>query len=379
MDKQPVCVLLVEDNRGDARLVQRMLQEHAAMIQIAETLADGIDHLSRGKTDIVLLDLSLPDSHGLDTFLTANQHAPDVPFILLTGTNDEDMATQAVRHNAEEYLVKGEFDSKLLWRVVVYAIERKRAKMELLTALDRAKEADLLKSRFLVKMNHDFRTPLNAIIGMSSLLIMTPDMPENKRLRFSSRIKQNGELILSMVDSILDMSKIESGRIDLNQTEFDLPNMFEQLSEEYLLQAESKGLSFRINIQEEIPNTLLGDPLLIERTLNNLVENAIKYTNEGYVHLSVQIEHSDAENCNFRIIVQDSGIGIAKENQERIFQSFYQVSTDTGIGYRGTGLGLAIARELARMMNGDIWVESKQGEGSTFYFTCELKQSKKNI
>lgn len=375
MNEKPVRVLLVEDNSGDARLVNMMLAEHRAEVLPVKTLAEGIAFLSKKDIDIVLLDLSLPDSTGLDTFLIANRHAPDVPFILLTGIDDEELATKAIRHSAEEYLVKGKFDSNLLWRAVVYAIERKRAKEELRTALDRAKEADLLRSRFLVKMNHDFRTPLNAIIGMSSLLMMTPDMPTNKRLRFSSRIKKNGELILSMVDSILDMSKIESGRIDLNQTRFNLPRTIEHLADEYLLQAESKGLTFNITIPEGIPNALLGDPLLIERTLNNLVENAIKYTNEGSVNLSLNIEKFDTEIIKIQFVVTDTGIGIAEENQERIFQSFYQVSTETGGGYKGSGLGLAIAHELARMMNGDITVHSKPGKGSTFCFSCELKKA----
>lgn len=372
MTEREIKILLVEDNPDDVRIVQILLSTFPADIEVASSLFECNERLSIGGVDVVLLDLSLPDSKGLETFKMAYNLAPELPFILLTGNDDASLAIEAVRYGAEDYLVKGEFGNKLLWRVIRYAIERKSGRKQVLEALKRAQESDLLKSRFLTKMNHDFRTPINAILGMASLMLFTPDMGDEKKSKFLNRIKINGEQLLSMVDSILEMMKIDSGRISPKKLDFKFHRIISHLCDGYKIQAENEGLEFICSVDDSIPEVIQGDPLFLERILNNLVSNALKYTDEGSVALETSLKERSEDNVTLHFKVIDTGIGIAEEDIETIFESFFQVDSSMTTDYTGTGLGLPIAKELAEMMGGEIWVESEPQKGTIFHFVCSF-------
>ena len=374
MTEKTIRVLLVEDNPEDVILVKVLLNKYDANIEVAANFFECNERLTKGDVDVVLLDLSLPDSKGLETFKMAYSLAPKLPFVLLTGNDDQALAIEAVRAGAEDYLVKGEFEKKLLWRVIRYAIERKLVSHQVREALKRAQESDLLKSRFVSKMSHDFRTPINAILGMASLLSLKPDMDASKRKKFIERIKVNGNQLLNMVDSILEMMKIDSGKIKAKRLKFNIHGAIHRMCETYKIEAEKKSLEFIYFIEETIPEFLLGDPLFFERVINNLVINAIQYTKVGSVALEIFEKEKSKEKISILFKISDTGVGIEESDIDKIFDSFFQAEYSLTEEYSGAGLGLSIARELAEMMGGEIWVESKKGRGSVFNFICDFAQ-----
>ncbi|MDP8255351.1 MAG: PAS domain S-box protein [Candidatus Alcyoniella australis] len=248
----------------------------------------------------------------------------------------------------------------------------KRAGQELQNSLRKAQEAELLKGRFLGNMSHEFRTPLNAIIGFSSLLAMMPAMPAEDRQKYLDQIKINGETLLDMTERVLDMASFEAGRIEPKPIDFELINVLHRLFKGFEMRARIKGLDFSSSIGADVPHLVHGDPLFVERVLNNLVDNAIKFTSRGSVDVEVRLGGVDDGKQELHFSVRDTGIGIAQDQHEYIFQSFYQVDDSMTREYEGTGIGLTIARELVQLMGGAIWLESNPGQGSVFHFTCRM-------
>ncbi len=248
----------------------------------------------------------------------------------------------------------------------------KRAERDLRQALARAQEADLLKSRFLANMSHEIRTPLNHIIGMASVILLQPHLSAEERTNYLQIIKRSGESLLHMINSVLDLAKIEAGKLELDTRPFELHECINQLAHRYQGQCDAKSLRFQLFIGPQVPNQVIGDPFALEQVLNNLLSNALKFTPDGAIGLAVELEKEMPGHWWLHFRVTDSGIGIAPEQQDKIWQSFYQVDSASTRQFRGSGLGLTIARELVRLMNGEIWVKSEAHQGSEFHFVCEL-------
>lgn len=241
---------------------------------------------------------------------------------------------------------------------------------ELAVARDKALDASRMKSDFLASMSHEIRTPLNAIIGMSELLSETPLNSEQKK--YIHIFRKAGDTLLSLVNDILDLSKIEARQLILEEISFDLRETVEESVDIYAVKAAEKNIELAARVMPGIPTRRIGDPTRLRQIILNLISNALKFTEQGEITVTVSPDESCDDPDYLRIDVADTGIGIPKNKLEQIFASFTQVDSSTSRKYGGTGLGLTISRSLTQMMGGRIWVESEEGKGSTFCFIVRL-------
>ena len=250
--------------------------------------------------------------------------------------------------------------------------ERKRTEEKLRDALKAAESATLTKSQFLANMSHEIRTPISGIIGTNELLYHT-QMDEKQR-KYVNVVRQSAKLLLTIINDILDLSKIEAGKFELESIGFDLRTVLENVQEIFYAKAEGKGLKLHLHYANDIPAVLSGDPIRIQQIVNNLINNAIKFTEEGEVSVRTKLLHDDEKQALIYISVQDTGIGIPADRSQSLFQFFTQVDSSTSRKYGGTGLGLAISKNLVELMHGKIGVESHPGKGSTFWLTIPFSK-----
>jgi signal transduction histidine kinase len=243
---------------------------------------------------------------------------------------------------------------------------------ELVEARDAAEAANVLKSHFLANMSHEIRTPLNGVLAMAQIMDMGK-LEDTQRERLAV-IQQSGEALLAVLNDILDLSKIEAGRMELEQVEFDTAELARGLEAVHAPIAAKKGLGFEVQVSDRAQGVRQGDPVRVQQILNNMLANAVKFTPAGKITLKVDGVDEDGA-AGLEISVSDTGIGVPADKLPLLFQKFSQVDSSTTRQFGGTGLGLAICRELAQLMGGAVWAESTEGEGSTFYLRLPVART----
>jgi signal transduction histidine kinase len=374
MTNEVITVLMIEDNAGDVRLLKSLISDAmqispSTLIELttAGRLGEGLALARQKSFDVILLDLSLPDSQGLDTFSRTQKIASEIPVIVLSGLDDESLALQAVRQGAQDYLAKGEVTGYLLIRAMRYAIERKRTEETLKAANKKLKELDRLKSEFLSTVSHELRTPIAIMREGVSLVLdgIAGEITDTQRDLLSDTL-ENIDRLTRLVTDLLDISKIEAGKIKLRRSKMDMNEVVRKIYEHYQPQAREKRILFETDIPDS-PVYLYGDTDKLMQIFHNLESNALRFTESmGKIIIGAK-DNGDEILC----WVSDTGVGISKANQKKLFSKFEQFGRVDGPGYRGTGLGLAIAKGLVEKHDGKIWVESELGKGTTFWFSLK--------
>ena len=372
-------VLLIEDNPADVDLIKEALDGAElgftlggpqVTLEDVPRLADGLTRLNAADIDVVLLDLSLPDSQGIETFARLERRAPGIPTIVLSGLADEALAVRAVREGAQDYLVKGQVDGVTLTRSIRYAVERKHAEEERARlARERSEVEVALRARndVLATISHDLRTPLTSIRGFAQLLRRRiarggAISPEDLADRLG-RIEEQTQQMTRMIDDLLDVAHLDAGRaLELRRERCDLVALAEKAASDTQRTADRHQLRFQAT-EPEIVGLL--DCARLERVLQNLLTNAVKYSPDGgLISLAVSRER-DATGEWALIAVRDQGVGIPAADIPRLFERFFR-ATNVGHRIRGTGIGLAGAHQIVEQHGGRIEVASEEGVGSTF-------------
>jgi signal transduction histidine kinase len=372
--KKILNILLLEDNLGDAGLLEEMLERSNNLyeLKVVETLEDGLHVLNNNQFDVILLDLGLPDSDGINTFIDVNKVSPNIPIIVLTGLNDEEVGTLAVKMGAQDYLIKRDIEKKLLTRSIRYAIERKKTEIELQKSQETLEEKVKERTKALEQSNkelqefayiasHDLKEPLRMITSFLQLLERRyKDQLDQDANEFIGFAVEGAKRLDEMINDILEYSKIT--RKERKYSHVDINKVLEQtkMNLKYAIDAENAEINYTT-----LP-TIYGDEILIELLFRNIISNSIKYHSIEPPKIGI----SATKQANQYIFaIKDNGIGISSEHLDRIFTIFKRLHTKEE--YEGTGIGLAIAQKVVTQHGGEIWAESELGKGTTFYFTIK--------
>lgn len=346
-------ILVVEDNHDDVELLKEILfikEKYEWRLQHVVRLSEALTRLNEEVFDAVILDLTLPDSRGLDTIKKVREHKSKVPIVVTTGVRDEETGIEAVRNGAQDYLIKGQISADLFIRSVQYAIER--ANLE------------HVREELIGYVNHELNNPLTVIMeGISQVADGILGEVNEKQKQFLGKALLHIKRLVRITDDLLDSTMLEFGKVALKKDTFDIVDLGKNALESFRSLAAKKNLDICFN-SEQKKLDVYADKDRIQQVFFNLLNNALKYTEKGLIELTIKDKGPVVE-C----AVSDSGNGIKEEDRVRIFRKFERLDPSKLNNAKGAGLGLFICHELVKLHSGNIWVKSKMGEGSQFIFT----------
>jgi len=378
--------ILVVDDEKPIRdfLYEALTQLGGFSIELAGNGEEALKKIEKENFDLVLTDMKMPKMDGLQLIAEIAKFKPETLMVLLTGHGSIDSALEAMKRGASDYLTKPINLDELMLRLRKVLEERQRFislkdyAAELEKANQELKKIDEMKSEFVSVASHELRTPLAAIKNAVQLMLQgkTGEINENQA-KFLSMADRNINRLTSILNSLLDLSRIESGKIALKFEELELRSSIEFILSSLKPQADGKSIQLKMKIAEKLPS-VYGDREKVEQILTNLLGNALKFTPEGgEIFVSANPFENGGNMDMVAISVKDSGIGVPKDQLDRIFEKFHQVEDSLRRSIAGTGLGLAITKGLVEVQYGKIWVESEFGKGSTFTFTLPMSKGEK--
>jgi signal transduction histidine kinase len=383
MMQEAAGILVVEDDVGSRLTLSGILEDAGYDVTGVDKGAEALEVIKDGNFNVIIADIKLPDVGGMSILELAKEINPDVAVIIMTGYASIETAVNAVNEGAYAYFVKP-INMDEMKTTIVNALRQQRLSRENKRLVDDLQRSNKLlfeanrqlraateaKSAFLAHMSHELRTPLNAIIGFSDLLLGgVAGEINNQQRQCLEDILSSGKHLLSLINDILDLSKVEAGKMDIRPESLRLADVVDDAVTTVKPMLDDSRHELAISIAEDLP-PVYGDRNRLKQILLNLLSNAIKFTPDGgklYLETS-----GKGDFC--RVSMVDNGIGIRKEDQTCIFEPFTQLDTQPGERKQGTGLGLALTKQLVELLGGKIWVESEYGKGSRFSFTIPLAE-----
>ncbi len=397
---QPLRILVVDDDESTRELLKSLLVMYGHHAEMAESGPDALSFCQQQMPDLVLLDITMPVMDGIQTCIALRQaHGIGLPIIMVTAVNDQDSIDRSFAAGASDFLQKPLNLSLLMQRIqfvmqagwnltqlerTQHELEQHRQQLEQKVAERTAQleAASKAKSTFLANMSHEIRTPMNAILGLSHVMRGSP--LSEKQLDWLGKMESAAHHLMGIINDVLDISKIEAGKMQLDVTDFRLDDVLRNVLDLTADRVRGKGVEIRRDIEAGIPTNLRGDAQRLSQILLNFASNAAKFTEQGSIVLGVRrLQAKDStlggttlagatagEVIRLRFQVEDTGIGIESDKQAKLFEAFEQADVSTTRKYGGTGLGLTISKHLAEMMGGEIGMESHTGEGSRFW--CDI-------
>ncbi len=371
----PTDVLIVDDHPENITALRSLIANEKVRIHSASSADEALELLVQKNFGLALLDVQMPVVSGFELarLIRGVQRYRNLPIIFVTAqAQDQATVFEGYETGAVDVLFKPLNPHTVRSKVRVFVeLDRQRRLLEKLKK--DAEAATFAKSRFLANMSHEIRTPLSAVLGFSELLTQD-DIPPHEKQDFASAIRRNGDLLKRLIDDILDLSKLEANKIEIESIKFDLLDLLMDVEKTLSLKASEKGITLNFQLPQMIHQYYWGDPSRIKQILLNLAGNAIKFTNRGSVDVVFDLQSLEGDNDNLRIQVKDSGVGMSREQAARLFQPFTQGDSSTSRQFGGTGLGLSISREIARAMGGNIHLVQSEAEvGSIFEANLTLR------
>ncbi len=381
--------ILVVDDEQDTQVLLTLkfrneIRANVFDFYFAQNGVEAIQMISQSDFDLVLTDINMPEMDGLTLLGKIREYNPVLKTIVVSAYGDMENIRTAMNFGAFDFITKPiDFvdlqttmtktlrEMEIIKRGMAAArdlAEARKKQLEAEIQQAKAEQATRFKQQFLANMSHEIRTPLNAVIGMSNLLSRTT--LDDKQSKYLTAVKKTSQNLMNIVNDILDYSKIEAGKIEIEKINFDLHKLVEAVQSTLQFSADDKGLEIEIIQDQNVPQIVIGDPVRLNQILLNLMGNAIKFTEKGKVALCIEKQEamSDSEVAEIQFIITDTGVGIPADKLESIFESFSQAATDTTRKYGGTGLGLSISRQLIELQNGKLSVKSEPNKGTTFTF-----------